>query len=535
MDSITLIVGSLVTGFSATVVMAVVYLTRRTYHGFGTLLAGNGARLLAALLFLLPRESISAWLTIILPNYLLLAGLLLFLRGIRQFRHRRSDWRIEVTLSLLFIGLLYWFTYVDPNLNYRVIVLNLFSIGVLLALLWTQHSARPPWYGTADRILEAVWLMLLLASVVRIATTFRTSLPEDDTITNHADLNQWLLLMIFSALLIVLGQLMTNSQRLRYDLNATRQAAQRDLEERQRIEQRLRRSEERYRRLAEYTCDTIWTIDSAGQMAAVNAPQRLPIETPEPLQHYLQQTLNALATGADPVSFHTDLNYRSRDGSSAWYELVAYPLLDDDNRFVELLGVSRDISDHQQQLHELQQAHEATKIANHQLRLANSELQRRAETDPLTGCRNRRYLEMRLAAAMTQALSSEQPLALLLFDIDHFKQVNDIYGHLVGDAVLVELSQLLRETLRSRDQLARWGGEEFLLLITESDLEAATAIAERLRHLVAHHAFPSVGTITISLGVTCWQPPESLDHWLQRADEALYAAKRDGRNRVVAY
>ncbi|MDV6375925.1 diguanylate cyclase [Deinococcus arenicola] len=158
--------------------------------------------------------------------------------------------------------------------------------------------------------------------------------------------------------------------------------------------------------------------------------------------------------------------------------------------------------------------------------------------DPLTGLFNRRRLEDELAAQTAHATATGSPLSLIAIDVDHFKRLNDTFGHDAGDAALVRLSAALRELAPAGSTPARPGGEEFSLLLPGYDLTAATAVAERLRAEVAawtlSHAGITLGQMTVSLGVAGYAPPLSSPAALVRAaDEALYAAKRQGRNRVV--
>lgn len=158
--------------------------------------------------------------------------------------------------------------------------------------------------------------------------------------------------------------------------------------------------------------------------------------------------------------------------------------------------------------------------------------------DPLTGLFNRRRLEDELAAQTAHAAASGQPLSLIALDVDHFKRLNDTFGHDAGDAALVRLSAALRDMAPPGSTPARPGGEEFSLLLPGYDLGAATALAERLRAEIAGwaltHAGISLGQITVSLGVAGYAPPLSTpDALVRAADEALYSAKRQGRNRVI--
>lgn len=153
-----------------------------------------------------------------------------------------------------------------------------------------------------------------------------------------------------------------------------------------------------------------------------------------------------------------------------------------------------------------------------------------AQTDPLTGLQNRRGL----ALALNNAATLKKAFAVLALDIDHFKHVNDTYGHDMGDLVLKELAVIMRNNSRPNDLLCRNGGEEFVVLLPETDEQAAAFIAERLRNEVQNTDMPHGERITVSLGVSHWPSGHTeIDEVMKQADQALYGAKRAGRNRVA--
>jgi two-component system cell cycle response regulator len=163
-----------------------------------------------------------------------------------------------------------------------------------------------------------------------------------------------------------------------------------------------------------------------------------------------------------------------------------------------------------------------------------------AVIDPLTGLYNRRYMESHLTALVEQATTRVKPLSALVLDIDYFKSIDDTHGHDAGDDVLREFSMRVRKSIRGIDLACRLGGEEFVIVMPETDMAVATIVAERLRRRVASEGFAiqqgarSVD-VTISIGIaTLDAAGDSAAALLKRADQALYRAKRDGRNRVVA-
>lgn len=173
----------------------------------------------------------------------------------------------------------------------------------------------------------------------------------------------------------------------------------------------------------------------------------------------------------------------------------------------------------------------AAELAEMHNRIA--ELEKLSATDRLTGAWNRAHFDKTIAIELSRSVRYLQPLALIFFDIDHFKRVNDSYGHAVGDVVLRELVKVVRDNIRSSDMLFRWGGEEFVILAPSTSYRSAASLAETLRAKIEQHAIETVGHITISLGVSEHMSDESENACLQRADAAMYAAKNGGRNRVV--
>ena len=170
----------------------------------------------------------------------------------------------------------------------------------------------------------------------------------------------------------------------------------------------------------------------------------------------------------------------------------------------------------------------------HSLEAATETISRLARIDELTGLHNRRSFNEIFALALSAAHRYGHPLSLISIDLDHFKTVNDTFGHSVGDLVLIEFSNLILEMVRDEDVAVRWGGEEFIILLSHSACEAALALAERIRSSFEdNHCSADSLAMTASFGVAQLQDGEREDDLIRRADDALYRAKREGRNRVV--
>ncbi|MCO7230426.1 GGDEF domain-containing protein [Halomonas sp. CnH100-B] len=166
---------------------------------------------------------------------------------------------------------------------------------------------------------------------------------------------------------------------------------------------------------------------------------------------------------------------------------------------------------------------------NQQLTHSNQRLQTLARTDPLTQCWNRHYTEMTLS----RLIDSDVSLSVILFDVDDFKNINDTFGHSVGDDVLRRLSQVVQNTLREEDHLGRWGGEEFLIIIRETDTAASLLLAQRLCSIVSTTPFKLPLPVTISIGLTSKKTGDTVRHLVERADHGMYLAKKAGKNRVT--
>lgn len=166
---------------------------------------------------------------------------------------------------------------------------------------------------------------------------------------------------------------------------------------------------------------------------------------------------------------------------------------------------------------------------------AYDQLQKTAITDPLTKVFNRLHLDNTLSAVISQSNRANQPVSVLLLDVDHFKDVNDKYGHLIGDKVLIKLCDVLRDTIRETDSLGRWGGEEFLVICPNTNQQQAMQLGQRIIENVRAEAIENNIHITVSIGTATYtnNGTDTIDQFLLSADENLYRAKHAGRNQVL--
>jgi diguanylate cyclase len=253
------------------------------------------------------------------------------------------------------------------------------------------------------------------------------------------------------------------------------------------------------------------------------------IEAGSRLDGMIADVLSQLGVAGEDAKRYGDTLARFKDGLSR-------PAIKDMQVAVEaVLRETTRMAERNKAL-ETQLASSSAEINN--LRHDLDDLRRVSLVDALTGIANRKAFDQRLREAAAEALEHGMSLALIMIDIDHFKQFNDTYGHQIGDGVLRLVARTLREGTKGRDLVARYGGEEFAVILVGSNLNGATAVAEQLRKSVGSKRITkkgagggSLGSITLSLGVAAYVPGEPLGKLVSRADQALYLAKRTGRNR----
>lgn len=302
-----------------------------------------------------------------------------------------------------------------------------------------------------------------------------------------------------------------------------------DLTERKKTEEALQQSEAAFRAIVETSRDWIWAIDLDGKLTYSN-PALEEILGYAPAEVVGKQSLDLIheddresemAMLEDGISnregwSNLTIRWRHKDGGFRYLESSAVPRFDASDRLVGFRGVDRDITERKEFQEELEY------LATHDL---------------LTGLYNRKVLEQRLQEELLRAARYGQALSLFMLDIDHFKPVNDTYGHQTGDAVLSSFAKLLESSVRQTDIVARYGGEEFIVMLPQTALVEARELAQRLHDQIGGHAFSIKGDkeirLSASIGISCY--PEHGATWeelLDTADAAMYNAKVAGRNQI---
>lgn len=312
-----------------------------------------------------------------------------------------------------------------------------------------------------------------------------------------------------------------------------------------RREEALRRMEQQWRLVLHSMQAGAWTLDlgrsdapswasprflellgwEEGEEGAPSAP--LQVIHPEDRAHYAERVTAQLAEGD---LFDVRARLRCKDGGYRWFSIRAHVVYDDQRDIREVFGAIDDVH--------------AEVEATQALQRSKEQLEYLAYHDPLTGLRNRRFLLRQFDHELKRARRSGEPVSLLMIDVDHFKPYNDHYGHAAGDEVLDALGRELRNGVRrDTDIAARFGGEEFCVVLADTDASGAMQVAESLRHGIEAiglpHSKSPFGCITVSIGVTTYHPGEAefsdTGLMIEEADAALYMLKQYSRNRVRHY
>ena len=318
--------------------------------------------------------------------------------------------------------------------------------------------------------------------------------------------------------------------------NGTYQSIYRDVTERKRTEDALKKSEEQYRTLIELASDGIFLANSDGNYIEVNSAgcQLLNYTRAEILQLTMREIVRPIPNRTeilkelrDGKAFLVECDMIRKDGIPVPVEINSRQL--PDGRF---LGIVRDITGRRHAEEKLRHANESLEAAHQKLRQSLAYEQQLARTDSLTGISNRHHFFEFASHAFSAAARYHRPLSIIMFDVDHLKQVNDTFGHAAGDTMLMQIAHAASEEMRSVDVLARYGGDEFIILLPETNAKQARFIADRIC------ASARLFSITLSVGIAEFQNDpldENVEIIIRHADKALYEAKANGRNCIVIY
>lgn len=303
-----------------------------------------------------------------------------------------------------------------------------------------------------------------------------------------------------------------------------------DLDELIALKKKLQESEEHHRLLIENASDIISTVNLDGEFTYISpSVERMTGYTVDEVTHhfleinyFLPETLKVMertmalvkqtiAKGERFDSVRFEQMQYTKNGQAFWTDTLLTGVYDDHDQLKELLGVSRDITE--------------------QVRL-REEIIRLSQTDKLTQLYNRSRIEDLLEDEYKRANRTDSPFAVIFLDVDHFKWVNDRFGHQAGDRLLNELSTMLLDNIRQTDRVGRWGGEEFFFILPDTDAAGALLFGEKIRLKISQYPFTNPTHITASLGVAVYQGCGTLMDLIARADAAMYAAKKAGRNQV---
>ena len=307
----------------------------------------------------------------------------------------------------------------------------------------------------------------------------------------------------------------------------------RNLSRQKAVEEALRESETRFRQMAESVNEIFWLSDPDEILYINPAYERIMGRSRRAAYENVDALLDAVhpddrqrvreewgGTGSRYRAIDLTFRVIQEDGDTRWVRMRRYPVADAEGRGGRVAGTVVDITE--------------LKRVELELERANVLLEHQALFDVLTGVANRRQFDILLDREVSRVDRYGGSFALIMFDLDRFKRVNDEHGHAVGDRVLEETARVVEDRLRKSDVLGRWGGEEFMVLMPDTGTEDAVKAAEAMRERVASHHYPGVESVTISLGVAAYHVGDSRTELLWDVDESMYRAKREGRDRVVA-
>ena len=322
-----------------------------------------------------------------------------------------------------------------------------------------------------------------------------------------------------------------------------------DVTDRIMAEEKIRMSEEKYRLLSESSSDFISVITGEDEVNYINeAGARLFGKDPKdvtglPRRKAFPPEILYMQGEKFQKVFQDGREIASEEffhhlGQTVWYSTIYVPLRVESGKVELVMCIGRDITKIKQVEMEMRQVNTEICNKNNLLKEMMEKLQGIAATDMLTGLASRRFIYERMEDEISRSKRNGNVFSLIITDIDDFKQINDVYGHLKGDNVLTKIGDIMQKNTRQHDIAARWGGEEFLIMLPETDLMGAYYFAEKLRATIQNTMFKANGdgvvSVTMTFGVVEHRVDETIESCLHRADDLLYQGKRSGKNIVAA-
>lgn len=244
-------------------------------------------------------------------------------------------------------------------------------------------------------------------------------------------------------------------------------------------------------------------------------------------KNYIISQLTRKRTIESNGNFKYVVQFKCKDKKAKWFEISTKTIYED-GAIVGYIGTSRDITE---------RINYESKVKLHieELKQNNLELNRLATKDPLTGAYNRRIFENFFKVLAHKNQQFNTPFSIIMLDIDYFKQINDTFGHNVGDQVLFKMTMAIKETIRNIDVVIRWGGEEFIIIVVNKNLDYAKKIAQKIQKAIRLFNFGIPKSITVSMGICEYLKGQTIEQSVENVDKALLKAKSKGRNRTEIY
>jgi diguanylate cyclase (GGDEF)-like protein/PAS domain S-box-containing protein len=544
LDMKTVVFGYVVTSALITVFIALLWCwNRKRYAGTFQWLIGYILQVLG-LYLTIPRDILPESITVVLANTIIIAGFLALFIGLELFVGQTRSQFHNYLLLAAFVGGMAYFTYIQPDISIRIVLISVAILFLALQCAVLMLGRIDLRLRPATRSVGVIFLLYVLVSLSRIVfTVYQPLTPNEDWFQSPS--TQAVSMLVFQMLSIAL----TFALILMFTRRLWRDGQELEVE-RRRAEGALRESESRL--AAVFRASPIGislTHFPEGRLADANDAYLI-------LLGYRREELigrlipemdvwvdlvdreRIIAVMREQSSLRdVETRFRRKTGEIADVSLSVELIEASGEHF--MLMLARDITERKQAEETLRRANESIVAVNHDLEKALEREQLLSRVDGLTGVCNRRYFFELAAHELAVAKRYHRPLSLVIFDLDNFKQVNDTFGHQAGDDLLVRAAQIARGLLREADIFARYGGDEFAILLPDSTAQASAIVANRIREKIAADQISTKegqAGVTISVGIAeCPVEACSMDQLVQQADQAMYAAKAAGRNRNAVY